>query len=215
MPVKDYYATLRIPQGADALSIKKAFRTLAMEYHPDKRGENAENDHYFREIKEAYGVLSDPQLREEYHYQRWLEKSMGHQLDTFIQPAQILQLFIKAEQYISTTDGFKTDKTILFNHVFKLFSHARLEAIFSENNPTMEATTLQMALQMSSNLNLEGCLFMADHFKKMLKNHPLEVKAWEKLLRKKKQEQRMDQLKIPLVLVLTLLICFLIFFLGK
>ena len=118
MPVKDYYATLRIPQGADASSIKKAFRTLAMEYHPDKRGENAENDHYFREIKEAYGVLSDPQLREEYHYQRWLEKSMGHQLDTFVQPAQILQLFIKAEQYISTTDGFKTDKTILFNHVF-------------------------------------------------------------------------------------------------
>lgn len=215
MPVKDYYSTLRIPQGADALSIKKAFRTLAMEYHPDKRGENAENDHYFREIKEAYGVLSDTQLREEYHYQRWLEKSMGNELDTFIQPAQILQLFIKAEQYISTTDGFKTDKTILFNHVVKLFSHARLEAIFSENNPTMEATTLQMALRMSSNLNLEGCLFMADHFKKMLKNHPLEVKAWEKLLRKKKQEQRIDQLKIPLVLVLTLLICFLIFLLGK
>ena len=215
MPVKDYYATLRIPQGADALSIKKAFRTLAMEYHPDKRGENTENDHYFREIKEAYGVLSDPKLREEYHYQRWLEKSMGHQLDTFVQPAQILQLFIKAEQYISTTDGFKTDKMILFNHVFNLFSHARLEAILSENNPTMEATTLQMAFRMSSHLNLDGCLFMADHFKKMLKNYPLEVIAWEKLLRKKKQEQRMDQLKIPLVLVLTLLICFLIFLLGK
>jgi curved DNA-binding protein CbpA len=114
MPVKDYYATLRLPQGADALSIKKAFRTLAMEYHPDKRGENAENDHYFREIQEAYGVLSDPQLREEYLYQRWLEKSMGHQLDTFVQPAQILKLFIKSEQYISTTDGFKTDKTDSF-----------------------------------------------------------------------------------------------------
>ena len=53
------------------------------------------------------------------------------------------------------------------------------------------------------------------NFKKMMKNHPIEVKAWEKLLRKKKQEQRKDQLKIPLVLVLTLLICFLIFLLGK
>ena len=79
----------------------------------------------------------------------------------------------------------------------------------------MEATTLQMALRMSSHLNLDGCLFMADHFKKMMKNHPIEVKAWEKLVRKKKQEQRMDQLTIPLVLVLTLLICFLIFLLGK
>lgn len=215
MPVKDYYATLRIPQGADATSIKKAFRTLAMEYHPDKRGENAENVHYFREIQEAYGVLSDPQLREEYLYQRWLEKSIGHQLDTFVQPAQILQLFIKAEQYTATTDGFRTDKTVLFNHVFKLFSHARLEAIINENNPVMEATTLQMAMRMSAHMNLEGCLFMADHFKKMMKKHPQEAKDWEKLLRKKKQEQRIEQLKVPLVLALTLLICFLIFLLGK
>ena len=215
MPVKDYYATLRIPQGADASSIKKAFRTLAMEYHPDKRGENAENDHYFREIKEAYGVLSDPKLREEYHYQRWLEKSMGYQLDTLIHPVEILQLFIKAEQYIATTDGFRTDKMILFNQVIKLFSQARLEAILSENNPAMEATTLQMAIRMSAHLNLEGCMFMADHFKKILEKHPHETKTWEKLLTKKKREQRMEQLKVPLVLVLTLLICLLIFLLGK
>jgi DnaJ-domain-containing protein 1 len=215
MPVKDYYATLRIPQGADAFSIKKAFRTLAMEYHPDKRGENAENDHYFREIKEAYGILSDPKLREEYHYQRWLEKSMGHQLDTFIQPAQILQLFIKAEQYIASTHGFRTDKMSLFNHVYKLFSPARLEAILSENNLTMEETTLQMAMRMGQHLNLEGCLFLTNHFKKMLEKHPHEAREWEKLIRKKKQEDRLEQLKVPLVLVLTLLICFLIFLLGK
>jgi hypothetical protein len=140
---------------------------------------------------------------------------MGHQLDTFVQPAQILQLFIKAEQYTATTDGFRTDKTVLFNHVFKLFSQARLEAIISENNPAMEATTLQMAMRMSAHLNLEGCLFMADHFKKMMKKYPHEAKDWEKLLRKKKQEQRIEQLKVPMVLALTLLICFLIFLLGK
>ena len=215
MPVKDYYATLRIPQGADASSIKKAFRTLAMEYHPDKRGENAENVHYFREIQEAYGILSDPQLREEYHYQRWLEKSMGHQLDTFIQPAQILQLFIKAEQYIASTDGFRTDKMSLFNHVFKLFSHERLEAILSENNSAMESTTVQMAIRMAKHLSLEGCLFLADHCKKILEKHPHEARDWEKLIKKKKQEDRLEQLKVPLVLVLTLLICFLIFLLGK
>lgn len=215
MPVKDYYATLRIPPGADALIIKKAFRSLAMAYHPDKRGENAENEHYFREIKEAYGVLSDPQLREEYLYQRWLEKSLGHQLDTFIQPGQILQLFIKAEQYIATTDGFRTDKMILFNQVFNLFSIARLEAILSENDPAMETTTVQLAIRMSAYLTLEGCLFMKDHFKKILEKHPHETKDWEKLLTKKKKEQRMEQLKIPLVLALTLLICFLIFLLGK
>jgi hypothetical protein len=56
---------------------------------------------------------------------------------------------------------------------------------------------------------------MAEHFRKMLKKHPHEAKAWEKLLRKKKQGQRLEQLKVPLVLVLTLLICLLILVLGK
>jgi len=74
---------------------------------------------------------------------------------------------------------------------------------------------VQMAMRMSTHLNLEDCLFMADHFKKMLEKHPHIAKDWEKLLRKKKQEQRIEQLKVPLVLALTLLICFLIFLLGK
>jgi len=83
----------------------------------------------------------------------------------------------------------------LFNQVNKLFSQARLEAILSENNPAMETATLQLANRMSAHLNLEGCLFMADHLKKMLEKHPHEEKAWEKLMRKKKQEQRMEHLK--------------------
>ena len=127
-------------------------------------------------MKEAYSTLSDPQLREEYLYQRWLEKSMGHQLDVHLKAEQILQLFIKAEQYIATTDGFRTDKMTLFNQVVKLFSNARIETILSENNPSMEATTLQMAIRMSAHLDLAGCLFMADHFKKILKKHPHEAK---------------------------------------
>ena len=79
----------------------------------------------------------------------------------------------------------------------------------------METTALQMAIRMSAHLDLESCLFMADHFRKMLNEYPHEAKAWEKLLRKKKQEQRMEQLKVPLVLALTLLVCLLIFLLGK
>ncbi len=53
---KDYYKTLGVDKKANGEEIKKAFRTLAHKYHPDKKGGNADK---FKEINEAYSVLSD------------------------------------------------------------------------------------------------------------------------------------------------------------
>lgn len=60
----DYYEILQIPRGASDQDIKKAYRKLAMKWHPDKNKDNpAEAQHRFQEISEAYDVLSDPQKR--------------------------------------------------------------------------------------------------------------------------------------------------------
>lgn len=59
---KDYYKILGIPSGANEDEIKKAYRKMALKYHPDKNKEpNAEEK--FKEIAEAYDVLSDPKKR--------------------------------------------------------------------------------------------------------------------------------------------------------
>ncbi len=60
---KDYYKTLGIEKGASKDEIKKAFRTLAHEHHPDKKGGNESK---FKEINEAYNVLSDDKKRSQY-----------------------------------------------------------------------------------------------------------------------------------------------------
>lgn len=60
---KDYYKTLGIEKGASQDEIKKAFRKLAHQYHPDKAGGNAEK---FKEVNEAYSVLSDDNKRKQY-----------------------------------------------------------------------------------------------------------------------------------------------------
>ena len=67
MAVKDYYRVLEIPQNARQEEIKKAYRKLAMRYHPDKNTGNPYAVQYFREIQEAYDVLSNPVKRSEYH----------------------------------------------------------------------------------------------------------------------------------------------------
>ncbi len=63
---KDFYATLGVPQDADAAAVKKAYRKLARDLHPDHNVGDARAEERFKEIGEAYAVLSDPEQRREY-----------------------------------------------------------------------------------------------------------------------------------------------------
>ncbi|PAW77207.1 MAG: hypothetical protein B9S32_11935 [Verrucomicrobia bacterium Tous-C9LFEB] len=63
---KDYYQTLGITKTASEDDIRKAFRKLARQYHPDVAKDKAEGERKFKEINEAYEVLSDPEKRRKY-----------------------------------------------------------------------------------------------------------------------------------------------------
>jgi len=63
---KDFYATLGVAQDADAAAIKKAYRKLARDLHPDHNVGDTKAEERFKEIGEAYAVLSDPEQRREY-----------------------------------------------------------------------------------------------------------------------------------------------------
>ena len=64
--MRDYYEILNVERGADADTIKKAYRKLAMKYHPDRNDGSAEAEEKFKEATEAYEVLRDPQKRAQY-----------------------------------------------------------------------------------------------------------------------------------------------------
>ena len=63
---KDYYELMGLQKGATDVEIKKAYRTLAMKYHPDRNPGNAEAELKFKEVTEAYEVLKDSQKRAAY-----------------------------------------------------------------------------------------------------------------------------------------------------
>jgi molecular chaperone DnaJ len=69
---RDYYEVLSVSKTASDADLKKAYRTLAKEYHPDRRPGDKEAEEKFKEAAEAYAILSDPEKRA--HYDRF-----GHQ----------------------------------------------------------------------------------------------------------------------------------------
>lgn len=77
---KDYYNTLGVPKDADTAAIKKAYRKLARKYHPDANKGDVESEDKFKEISEAYDVLSDPKRRKEYDEARTLFGSGGFRM---------------------------------------------------------------------------------------------------------------------------------------
>ena len=86
MEYKDYYKTLGLERSASADEVRKAYRKLAMQYHPDRNPGNKQSEEKFKEINEAYQVLSDSQKRARYDqlgsaYSSWEQRGGGQQGD--------------------------------------------------------------------------------------------------------------------------------------
>ena len=66
MTRRDYYTVLGVKKSASGDEVKKAFRALALRYHPDRNPDDPEAERHFREVAEAYKTLSDPEERLRY-----------------------------------------------------------------------------------------------------------------------------------------------------
>jgi molecular chaperone DnaJ len=80
---RDYYEVLGVRRDADAQELKRAYRELALKYHPDQNPNNPEAEAAFKEVSEAYTVLSDPPKRSRYDRRGFETGGAGPDLSAF------------------------------------------------------------------------------------------------------------------------------------
>ncbi len=121
MQFKDYYKILEVDKNATAEQIKKSYRRLAMTYHPDRNPGNKDAEEKFKEISEAYNVLSDAEKRKE--FDSFFEGKK--QTDDFYKKNQASQN-TKTQSDDSFFSNFTGEYSEFFNNFFQRMRNSNL-----------------------------------------------------------------------------------------
>src|SRR3954470_9264876 len=145
--VKDYYKILELPTTATLQEVKRSFRRLAQQYHPDKNDGSHMAAAQFREIQEAYQTLSDPKKREAYHYQRWYVRSTGKPFARVpLTPTHILQECRLLQQYVASMNMFHLQFDAVSSHIRELLNENAMGLLLEQNDVAINHAIIQSVL---------------------------------------------------------------------
>jgi hypothetical protein len=214
MSSKDYYIILGVKPTASFDEIKRSYRRLALKYHPDKNPGDIIAETTFKEIVEAYEILSDTKKRDDYHYRRFYTYNYKYKDTPKATPQSILKDAVKLQQLVKRADPFRINQDALL---------LQIEEVLNENNLTI----LEEDKQLSVNAQIINALLIACkpmHFSFYLKVHEkltllADNNGSKQILanfyRLKQKEHTWSKYKVIGAVVLALLMCLAIFLISR
>ena len=210
--VKDYYKILELPTTASLQDIRRSFRRLAHQYHPDKNDGSHMAAARFREIQEAYQTLSDPKKREAYHYQRWYVRSTGKSFTSApLTPALILQECRLLQQYVASMNTFHLRYDAVSLHIRELLTENAIGLLKEQQDVSVNQAIIQSLLTSIQPLPRKFFMPIAELLLQLAGDDATAHATIEQAITSKKQLHIWDKYKWVLMLVITALICWLIY----
>lgn len=216
MHLKDYYAILEIEPSASATEIKKSFRRLAQQFHPDKNQGDPYASAQFSEIKEAYEVLTNPSKKEYYLQQRWYNQSIGkRKKQDAITPVTILKQALELERHVSTLDAFRMDKQGLEQYILELLSNESVNKLKQFEEPDIISKIVQTTLQTISVLPTICTKSVLQQLKLLAVTNEDATQQIQTFSVKSNKKLQQEKYSMLIIIGITIILCFLIFLAGR
>ena len=217
MPVKDYYKILELTPNAGQEEVKKNFRRLAIRFHPDKTGGNKHKDAWYREIQEAYNILSDPAKRAEYLQERWLLKSQGLPFYETIPltPDFIEQRFRSKRIEVSHMDHFRMDDHRLQRDLLLMANDEILDALAENPDPLANMSIIDHLFYCMEPLEYQYIGLLKPVLLKIAKPQPDLQKKIHNWYQKRKRQYWWERKQGWIIGAITILLCIIIALLTR
>ncbi|RYG06586.1 MAG: J domain-containing protein [Chitinophagaceae bacterium] len=217
MALKDYYKILDIPPAADEQLVKKAFRSLAQQYHPDKTNGDKIKEAMYREVQEAYDVLSDKKSREEYNHKRWYTKSLGKSFsEQAVTPAMILTESKRLADFVRSTNTSHLDFDLLSFSTRKIISNENLALLKQAGEKEMNRAIANNIFSATTPLPAKFLEPILDSMKIIDAGDGQLEKLADELIRKRVSKEYWEKRKGAIVISIVVIICWLMYlYAGK
>jgi molecular chaperone DnaJ len=210
--LKDYYKILGVAPSADALVIKKAYRGLAVKYHPDKNPENAFAEAHFKEVQEAYATLSHNGRRRVYDEERWLS-GMGNRMQDkqAITPAWISDECIKLRNHIATIDTYRMNHRSLRDYIFLLLSDSHIAVLQEYDEKHINREIIAAILTSIKRLQVEYVTDVAARLETLADNDSMLIKTIHDAVSERKRQTKANKVLPVIAIIITILLCVLMY----
>jgi len=156
--LKDYYKILEVKPNASQAEIKKAYRLLAVKYHPDKNNGSRESEERFKEISESYIILGDVAKRNAYdytkgHYKNYNGQDVGSGRQT---PVTFLILFKRIKERVLNANG-RIKQDALYKVIDDLLSYETITFLITVRDITTNNLIIDEVLTC--------CIFLNEPYK--------------------------------------------------
>ncbi len=202
----DHYTTLGIKQSATIAEIKKAYRSLAFRYHPDKNPDDHLSEARFKDIQQAYSILSDSSKRAAYDDERWLS-GMGNRQVQEVTPQWLEKIAKELNATLATMDTHRMSQKALRAYILMILTDAHMAILQQYNDARANNAIIIEILKAVKRLEIKYLDEIEQRLILLAGNNTDMLQAIDNKIEERKRNALFDKMLPYFIIIITLVLC--------